>query len=171
MLRAAWLAPSRLLATESVTLSPQDGLLVLMRVAHALTAAVWLGVSLVAVLSPGALDAARASGAWAPRAVAQTSLWALVVTGAILMLDRLADPAVSPLYVFLLGLKLACVAAMGLLALVPPAPEPASHAWWAAGHGWLTRGRRERVLLALGLAAFSLGTLLTSAYEATLRGG
>jgi hypothetical protein len=169
VLSAAWLAPFLLLATESLILSPQDGLLALMRGAHALTAAIWLGVSLVGVLSPGALDAARASGAWAPRAVAQTSLWALVVTGAVLMLDRLADPTVSPLYVLLLGLKLACVAAMGLLALVPSAPERATGRR-PAGRGWLTRLRRERVLLALGLAAFILGTLLTSAYEAVLRG-
>jgi hypothetical protein len=147
-----------------------DSLLALMRAAHGLTAAVWLGVSLVGVLSPGALDAARASGAWAPRAVAQTSLWALVVTGAILTLDRLADPTISAFYVVVLGIKLACVAGMGLLALVPPAAAPPPGARAAPGRAWLTRARRERLLLALGLAAFVLGSLLTSAYEAVLRG-
>ena len=146
-------------------------MLAVMRVAHGLTAAVWLGVSLVGVLSPGALEAARASGAWVPRAVAQTSLWALVVTGAILMLDRLADPNVSPLYVLLLGVKLACVAGMGLLALAPAAVEPGSTAHGPARRGWLSRSRRERLLLALGLGAFVLGSLLTSAYEVDLRGG
>jgi hypothetical protein len=147
-----------------------DSLLALMRAAHGLTAAVWLGVSLVGVLSPGALEAARASGAWAPRAVAQTSLWALVVTGAVLTLDRLADPTISGFYVVVLGIKLACVAGMGLLALVPPAAPPPPGARAAPGRAWLTRERRERLLLALGLAALVLGSLLTSAYEAVLRG-
>jgi hypothetical protein len=147
-----------------------DGLLALLRVAHGLTAAIWLGVSLVAVLSPGALDAAHAAGQWAPRAVAQTSLWALVITGAILMLDRLADPAVSLTYVGLLALKLALVAAMGLLGLVPPTAAPPADGSAQGRRAWLTRARRERVLLALGLGAFVLGSLLTSAYEAVLRG-
>ena len=50
---------------------------------------------------------------------------------------------------------------MGLLALVPPS---------AAG-GRLPPARRERALLALGVGAYALGSLLTSAYEAVLRGG
>ena len=145
-----------------------SGLLALMRVAHGLTAAIWLGISLVGVLSPGALAAARASGGLSLRALAQTSLWALVISGAILMLDRLADPSVSSLYVWLLGLKLGLVAAMGLLALVAPTSDGASGA--PAWRRWLTAPRRERVLLALGLGAYALGSLLTSAYEATLRG-
>jgi hypothetical protein len=142
-----------------------DGLLALLRVAHGLTAAIWLGVSLVGVLSPAALAAARASGGLSLRALAQTSLWALVVTGAILMLDRLADPSVSTLYVVLLGIKLALVAGMGLLALVAPA-DAAAVGW----RRWLTARRRERALLGLGIGAYVLGSLLTSAYEAVLRG-
>src|SRR5581483_3716524 len=102
-------------------------LLALIRVAHGLTAAVWLGLSLVGLWSPSILGAARAGGGWSLWAVAQTSLWALVVTGAVLMLDRLADPsAVSTVYVALLGLKLAAVALMGLIGLVVPAPEQSS---------------------------------------------
>lgn len=133
-----------------------EGLLAVLRAAHGLTAAVWLGVSVVAVLSPAALADARRGGL-SLRGLAQASLWALVVTGAILMLDRLADPAVSTLYVVLLGAKLALVAAMGLLGLGVAARA-------------LKGERRERVLLALGLGAFVLGSLLTSAYEAVLRG-
>jgi hypothetical protein len=145
-----------------------DLLLAIIRVAHGLTAAVWLGFSLVGVLSPGTLAAARAGGAWSARTVAQTSLWALVVTGAVLMLDRLADPrGTSSLYVLLLGLKLALVAAMGVVSLLGAAPAGES----AGPGGWLTRARRERLLLALGLGAYALGSLLTSAYEVTARGG
>ena len=179
-----------------------DVLLALMRVAHGLAAALWLGVSVVGLLSPPALAAARAGGL-SLGALAQGSMWALVVSGAVLMLDRLADPSVSTLYVALLGLKLALVLTMGLLALVPPLPDgvrPPAHghhvrreqpprrllgralgrrieAWWERGErilarprAWLTRARRERTLLALGLGAFVLGSLLTSAYEAVLRG-
>src|SRR5919199_6777312 len=99
-----------------------EALLALLRVAHGFTAAIWLGFALVGVWKPDLLAAARSAGGWSPRAVAQTSLWALVITGAVLMLDRLADPSgVSGLYVVLLGAKLGCVAAMGLLGLVPPA--------------------------------------------------
>jgi hypothetical protein len=58
---------------------------------------------------------------------------------------------------------------MGLLGLVSPGPPPADRR--AASRPWLTRARRERLLLALGLAAFVLGSLLTSAYEAALRLG
>src|SRR5579883_2399025 len=86
-----------------------DVLLALLRAAHGLTAAVWLGLALVGVWNPALLNAARGAGGWSPRAVAQTSLWALVITGAVLMLDRLADPSgASSLYVGLLGVKLAC---------------------------------------------------------------
>ena len=146
-----------------------EALLALLRLAHGLTAAVWVGFALVGAWNPGLLAATRSAGGWSARAVAQTSLWALVITGAILMLDRLADPSgVSGLYVAFLGIKLACVAAMGVLGLVPPAPEPPPGA--AARQPWLTRARRERTLLALGLAAFILGSLLTSAYEAAVRG-
>ena len=145
-------------------------LLALIRAAHGLTAAVWLGLSLVAVFSPDVLAAARARGAWSPRTVAQTALWALVVSGAVLTLERLADPsAVSSTYVALLAAKLACVAAMGLLGLVPPAPAAAQRRPSPGDRGWLARARRERVLLGLGLGAFILGSLLTSAYEAALR--
>ncbi len=144
-----------------------DGLLALLRVAHGLTAAIWLGISIVGVLSPAALAAARASGGLSLRALAQTSLWVLVVTGAILMLDRLADPSVSTLYVALLGLKLALVAGMGLLALVAPVAAGASGV--PSWRRWLTATGRERALLAFGLGAYVLGSLLTSAYEAVLR--
>jgi len=68
----------------------------------------------------------------------------------------------------LLGIKLALVAGMGLLALVAPAPDDApSSAGWRR---WLTVRRRERALLGLGIGAYVLGSLLTSAYEAVLRG-
>jgi hypothetical protein len=140
-----------------------EALLAALRAAHGLVAAVWLGLSLVGVLSPGALAAIRAGG-WSLQAIAQVSLWALIVTGAILMLDRLSDPAVSTVYVVLLGVKLALVGAMGLLGLAGPfeGAPPVGR--------WLRAPRRQRLLLALGLGAFVLGSLLTSAYEAVLRG-
>jgi hypothetical protein len=147
-----------------------EALLGLLRAAHGLTAAVWLGLALVGAWNPALLAAARGAGGWSARGVAQTSWWALLVTGAALMLDRLADPSgVSGSYVALLGLKLACVAAMGVLGVVAASPEPRSEP--PVRQAWLTRARRERLLLGLGLAAFALGSLLTSAYEAALRAG
>jgi hypothetical protein len=144
-------------------------LLALLRVAHGLTAAIWLGLALVGAWDPALLRAARARGGWSARAVAQTSLWALVITGAALMLDRLADPSgVSGTYVALLGVKLAAVAGMGLLGIAAPASEGPDD---AGRRPWMTRGRRERLLLGLGLAAFVLGSLLTSAYETAVRAG
>jgi hypothetical protein len=146
-----------------------EALLGLLRAAHGLTAAVWLGLALVGAWNPELVVAARGAGGWSARAVAQTAWWALLVTGAALMLDRLADPSsVSGPYLALLGLKLGCVAAIGILGLIAPA-EPSAQSTHA--RAWLTRGRRERLLLGLGLAAFVLGSLLTSAYEAAVRAG
>jgi hypothetical protein len=147
-----------------------DALLGLLRAAHGLTAAVWLGLALVGAWNPALLSAARGAGGWSARAVAQTSWWALLVTGAALMLDRLADPSgVSGPYVALLGLKLGCVAAIGVLGMVGSAADSRSGAERA--QGWRSRMPRERVLLGLGLVAFELGSILTSVYEAALRGG
>lgn len=148
-----------------------DTLLALMRAAHGLAAALWLGVSVVGVLSPAALASARAGGL-SLRALGRVSLGALVVTGAVLMLDRLADPAIGTLYVALLGLKLALVGAMGLVALALPAPAAGNPAALAGSGGRLARWAalgRERLLLALGLGAFVLGSLLTSVYESLSR--
>jgi xanthine/uracil permease len=142
-----------------------EGLLALLRLAHGLTAAVWLGVSLVAVWSPDALAEARRRMGFSLRGLAQTSLWALVLTGAILTLDRLADPSISGLYIAVLALKLALVAAIALLGRVPPAVDATG---W---RGWLAAPRRDRTLLALGFGAYALGSLLTSVYEVILRGG
>lgn len=150
-------------------------LLAIVRAAHGLTAAVWVGLSLAGVLSPGWLAAARAGGRVSLRALAQFSLWALVVTGALLTLQRLADPAISALYVALLAVKVGLVGAMGLVAVAVPAgraapPPPTARGPLAAGRRVLAGPQRERVLLALGLGAYVLGSLLTSAYEAVLRG-
>jgi hypothetical protein len=139
-----------------------EGLLAGIRASHGLVAAIWVGVSLVGVLSPAALRTLRAGG-WSLQTLAQVALGALVVTGAILMLDRLADPAVGTLYVWLLAVKLAAVAGLGLLGLA----EPFEQEIWA--RRWLAPPRRQRLLLGLGLAAYVLGSLLTSAYEAVLR--
>lgn len=145
-----------------------EALLGLLRAAHGLTAAVWLGIALVGAWNPELLRAARGAGGWSARSVAETSWWALLVTGAALMLDRLADPSgVSGPYVALLALKLGCVAVMGVVGLMAPAPDSSGPD--PRRESWLTRARRERLLLALGLAAFVLGSLLTSAYEATFR--
>ncbi|HLI28823.1 MAG TPA: hypothetical protein VKZ60_17295 [Chloroflexota bacterium] len=144
-------------------------LLAVIRAAHGLTAAVWVGVSLAGVLSPDWLAAARARGRVSLRGLAQFALWALVATGALLTLQRLADPAISTLYVVLLAAKLGVVAAMGLAAVVLPASPPGGRPLT----GWrqaLAGRQRERVLLGLGLGAYVLGSLLTSAYEAVLRG-
>ena len=72
-----------------------EALLAALRAAHGLTAAVWVGFALVGAWDPALLAATRGAGGWSARAVAQSSLWALVITGAVLMLDGSPTPAAS----------------------------------------------------------------------------
>jgi uncharacterized membrane protein len=138
----------------------------LLRVAHALAAVVWLGggVYYVLALRPqlrGADEGARAVARQAQREFgewASVATLVLIATGVLLMFDRLTDGRGTLAYVLLLSVKV-------VAALV---------AFWLAGSlGRRARSRRRGralpidrawLILALGTVAFVIGVALASIY-------
>lgn len=138
----------------------------LLRLAHAIAAAAWLGggAYYVLALRPQLRSADESARAVARQAQREFGEWAsvatliMVATGVVLMFDRLSDGRGTVVYVILLGVKIAAALA----------------AFWIAGS--LSRRRaapsgrgkkminRSWLILALGLVAFGLGILLSSLY-------
>lgn len=140
---------------------------VLLRVSHAIAAAVWLGGGAYYLLAlrpatrgvdPEAQQAARAAqrafGEWASLATL-----VMVATGVVLMFDRVTDGRGTGIYVGLLAVKIAAAVA----------------AFWMAGSFARRRSTgRERapthaldraaIILMLGTVAFVLGVILSSVY-------
>jgi putative copper export protein len=148
-------------------LSGGDVLLVLVRTAHLLAAAAWVGGAIAYAVSgrppPGA--GARPF-AW----VVRVCSWALILSGAAMVVDRLVVAETSPLYLGGLGLKVGLAIAMFVLAgaLVPsparlpgvrrPGPPPRRPAWLTTPY----------LILELGLAVYLLGAALAVAYTRAL---
>ena len=143
----------------------------LMRTAHVLAGGAWVGGSLVylLVIAPalrlgGAPPQVGIRIAALFRSLVNVCVGALVVTGAFLVADRLGAGAGGALYLIVLGVKIAVSLAMFALALFQaqearrPAKRRAAFARWA-----------PRLILALGIAAFLLGTTLTLLFEAGAR--
>lgn len=142
-----------------------------MRTAHVLAAAAWVGGMLVYLLvivpalrlgksSPevGATIAARF------RELTSICIWTLLVSGVFLMYDRLTAADAGVPYIVTLVVKVVISLAMFALAIyqAQEARRPRSR----RGRLW---GVTPRLLLALGIAVFALGVTLTWIYEATLR--
>jgi len=141
----------------------------LMRTAHVLAGGAWVGGSLayLLVIAPalrlgGAPPQVGARVAALFRSLVNVCVGALVVTGAFLVADRLgAGAGGQPPYLVVLGVKVAVSLAMFALALYAaqearrPAKRRAAFARSA-----------PRLILALGIAAFLLGTTLTLLFEA-----
>jgi uncharacterized membrane protein len=141
----------------------RDWLLLGLRLAHALAAAVWLGggVYFLLILRPALRergdearslmgDAQRAFGEWA-----QVATLTMIATGAVLTFDRLSSGRGGLTYATLLAAKI--VAALA--------------AFWLIGLRTTRRRGAERrsapeLVLALGLVAFVLGVALSSVYGA-----
>jgi len=145
-------------------------LTVLMRTIHVLAGGVWVGGSVIYLLVIGpAFRLARP----APEVSAQVArlfrqlvnicIGALLLTGVYLIFDRLSLIAIGPSYLVVLVVKVLAALAMFLLALfqAQEARRPARQRgrWWR-----LT----PRVILALGVLTFLLGTALTILYEMEL---
>lgn len=138
----------------------------LLRVAHALAAVVWLGggAYYVLALRPQLRGADEETRAVARQAQREFGEWAsvatliLVATGVLLMFDRLTDGRGTLAYVLLLAVKVAAALA----------------AFWLAGSFGRRRGPRraaralpiERswLILVLGTVAFVIGVALASLY-------
>ncbi len=141
---------------------------VLMRTAHIVAGAAWIGGSIfyLVALLPGL----RAGGA-GPEVGAQVAarfrklvnvcMGVLLVTGVYLTFDRLASSVVGVAYVVVLGGKIAVALAMFALA-VYQAQEGVSRLRARRGPLWKAV---PRLILALGLLAFLLGAVLTEIFE------
>lgn len=144
----------------------------MLRVAHALAAAVWLGggAYYVLALRPHLRQADEQARALAGQAQREFGEWAsvatltMIVSGVIMMFDRVTDGQGTLAYVALLVAKVLAAAA----------------AFWLAG-AFVRRGRTARravdrtprpparldrawLILALGSVAFVLGVILASWY-------
>jgi uncharacterized membrane protein len=146
---------------------------VLMRTAHVVAGAAWIGGSIfyLVVLLPGlrasgAPPALGAQVAAAFRRLVNICMGALLVTGVYLTFDRLSSNAVGVTYVVALGLKIAVALAMFGLAIYQ-AQEGISRLRARRGPLWKAV---PRLILALGLLAFLLGVVLTSLFEAAAGG-
>jgi uncharacterized membrane protein len=139
----------------------------LLRVSHAVAAAVWLGggAYYVLALRPAAHTADANAREVARAAQKEFGEWAsvativMIVTGVVLMFDRLTDGRGSTLYVLWLALKV--VAAVS--------------AFWLTGSIARSRRRgrssgpssainRAWMVLTLGMIAFVVGVALSSVY-------
>lgn len=150
-----------------------DLLLIAVRAAHLLAAAAWVGGALAyAVGGPPA----SSTGRRAFSRLVGICIWVLIVSGAVLTVDRLANARASSLYVALLALKILLAIGMFLVArlLAPPASgrrpspagaptsSPASPAGWRL---WLTP---PYLLLVMGVAVYAIGASLAIVYVRTI---
>jgi len=154
--------------------SAGDLLLVLVRTAHLLAAASWVGGTLAYAVSgrPAPGTGARPF-AW----IVRLCTWALILSGVVITVDRLAIAATSPLYLGGLALKVGLAIAMFLLAgslapsaagrlrrALPRRPAPAA-AEKTSRRLWLTT---PYLILELGVAVYVIGAVLAVAYTRTL---
>jgi putative copper export protein len=142
----------------------------LLRVAHAIAAAVWLGGGVYYLLalrpqlrkSDGevrafARNVQREFGEWA-----SVSTLIMIATGVVLMFDRLTDGRGTEAYVLLLGVKVAAaVTAFWLARSFRRRKRPVEKA--ATGGESLID--RAWLMLSLGAVAFILGITLSSLYS------
>lgn len=138
-----------------------------MRTAHVIAGAVWLGGSIVYALAlvpafklTGASPAVSAQvGAYFRRLV-NLCVGVLVVSGVYLVFDRLNTTTVGVAYVVTLAAKV--IVALAMIALAVYQAQEARRPAKRRGRLWRTA---PLVILWLGVAAFLLGTTLTGLYE------
>jgi uncharacterized membrane protein len=139
-----------------------DWFLVSLRVAHALGAMLWLGGGVYYLLAvrPASREADESPRAFFSAAQGYFGEWAqvatmvMVVTGGILVFDRLSNGSAGLTYVALMAAKIVAALAAFWLAGVRPLRRA------------VRRGRRStpEVIVALGLLAFVIGVGLSSVY-------
>jgi putative copper export protein len=146
---------------------------VVMRTAHLVAASAWVGGSIfyLVALLPGLRDgepAPRVAAAVARsfRAMVNVCMGTLLLTGMFLTFDRLSSTTLGTAYVAVLVAKIVVALSASALA-VYQAQEGANR---ARGKRTATGAFRAapRWILALGLAAFALGAILTTLYETGL---
>jgi len=143
----------------------------IVRAAHILAAAAWVGGNIMYVVA--VLPALRSSGV-APAVAAQIAalfrrmvnvcIGVLLLTGAYLMFDRLTQTALGWPYLVVLGLKIAAALAMFVLAIY----LGQSNIRRLAKRSTRLSRAAPQLMLALGIIVFILGALLNGLFEATI---
>jgi uncharacterized membrane protein len=133
-----------------------------LRLAHALAAMLWLGggVYFLVAVRPASQETDDPPRAFVAAAQGYFSEWAqmaamaMIVTGGVLVFDRLANGDAELTYVALMAVKISAAIAAFWLAGTRPARRA-------------TRARRRaapEIIVALGLLAFTIGVALSSVY-------
>jgi hypothetical protein len=143
---------------------------VIVRTAHLLAAAAWVGGSilyLVVVLpvlrSGGLAPEVSAQIATLFRRMVNICIGILLLTGVYLMFDRLTSTSLAWPYLLVLGLKITAALAMFVLAIYL---GQSSIRRLAKRTTSLSKAAPQ-LMLALGIVVFLLGALLNGLYEAT----
>lgn len=140
-----------------------EWLLGVLRLGHALAAAIWLGGTLTLALVR-APQLSEVGPDWRPlRESLRSGIWVFVITGAILTMDRLSRTAMPPFYFGLLALKVTVGLWMFWTArsIGRRAEVGLVSAWWRQAEWKIVLGAVVVYGLAFGLRAI---------YEQTLRG-
>lgn len=129
------------------------------RAAHLLAAAAWVGGGIAYAVSGGPAPRSGNRPFWW---LVRVCAWVLILSGAVLTVDRLTGAQAGPLYVALLGVKLGLGLAMFVLAgtLAPPVVARRG----PAAPGGRPSLRRPYLVLALGVAVYLLGATLAVLY-------
>ncbi len=154
-----------------------DGLLLVIRWVHAVSAVAWVGGGIFYVLvlrpasarSPLAAEARRAIGAEF-RGLVHTVMAVLLITGIILSASRLTANGVSLYYVVVLGIKISLAFYMFYVVrfmrnTVYPDDIAGSPGWLAGVRRGLTS---TTAVLVIGVLVFGLSDLLDALFEAGL---
>ena len=140
-----------------------DAFLLLLRLAHAFAAAVWLGggVYYLVAIRPALRESAEPPRQFVATAQSLYGEWArtttvvMLATGVVLMFDRLSNAGGGLVYaVALAGKVVAALAAVWLAGVRPRRQRSRQPA----------RRSRPEVILALGAIAFGVGVVLASVY-------
>lgn len=144
-------------------MSATEAFLLLLRLAHAFAAAVWLGggVYYLVGLRPAMRESAEPPRAFVAAAQSLYGEWArvttivMLATGIILTFDRLANAGGGLQYAVALAVKIVVALAAFWLAGLRPGRRRRSRP---------ARRSRPEVILALGAVAFGVGVVLASIY-------
>ena len=146
----------------------------IIRAAHTLAAAVWVGGSIVYLVAviPALRGGSPASGVAAIaaqiadlfRRTVNICIGVLLLTGAYLTFDRLTSTTLGWPYQLVLGLKIVAALAMFVLAIY----LGQSNIRRLARRSTRLSKAAPQLMLALGIIVFVLGALLNGLFEATL---
>jgi len=154
-------------------MNPLDWILVAMRWAHALAAVAWVGGGIFYIMvlrpilqrAPASRETNRALGTEF-RALINTAILVLLLTGVIISVARLTEDSISIAYVSVLVVKILLATYMFyvvrfLRRSTYPEELPAGNNWWDKARNGLTG---TTAVLIIGLVVFGLADVLSALF-------